>query len=234
MRRLAVSLVAAAAALFASLSLAVSPAVAQDAPPAEPVVVELFTSQGCANCPKANAFLGKLSESPKVIALTYAVGYWDYLGWRDTFAKADFTARQRLYAKRLHQGRVYTPEMVVNGAAHASGSKAKEVVGLIRQPHASSAHILLDKDSVSVRGAAPAQSADVWLVEYTPGPVHVQITKGENAGVNMPHYNLVTKLTRLGVWSGGEARFDAACAKNCVVIVQGERGGAIFGAARPS
>jgi hypothetical protein len=232
MRRLAVSLAQAAAALFASLSLMTSPAAAQDAAPAEPVVVELFTSQGCANCPKANAFLGKLAESPKVIALTYAVGYWDYLGWRDTFAKAEFTTRQKIYAKRMHQGRVYTPEMVVNGAAHASGSKSKDVVALIRQPHSASAQIKIESSAIEVRGPMPAQTADVWLVEYTPGPMFVQVTKGENAGVNMPHYNLVTKLRKLGEWSGGEARFKGVCAKNCVVIVQREDGGAVLGAAR--
>jgi len=122
----ALALTGAAAALALTGS-----AMAQEAKPPAPMLIELFTSQGCSNCPKANALLGTLAKEHDVIALTYAVGYWDYLGWRDTFAKPEFTARQKSYAATLRQGGVYTPEMIVNGAGHASGSRAEKVRALM-------------------------------------------------------------------------------------------------------
>jgi hypothetical protein len=217
----------AAALLFAPL-----PASAQEARAAQ--VVELFTSQGCANCPKANALLGSIAKEDGVIALTYAVGYWDYLGWRDTFAKPEFAARQKDYATALGQSGVYTPEVVVNGARHASGSKAKLVRAIMAQDAPlSAARIAFSAGAVELDSVKRFESADVWLIEYDPGPTYVQVKKGENAGVNMPHYNLVTKLKRLGEWRGGHARFKAACVKDCVVIVQSARGGPVIAAATP-
>ena len=97
-----------------------------------PVVVELFTAQGCSSCGKANAFVGRLADRPGVIALTWPVDYWDYLGWKDTFAKPEFTDRQRAYDKRFGLRDVYTPQVIVDGAAQASGDKTEAVEALIR------------------------------------------------------------------------------------------------------
>ncbi|MGB1088960.1 MAG: DUF1223 domain-containing protein, partial [Alphaproteobacteria bacterium] len=79
------------------------------------VVVELFTSQGCSSCPPADALLGELATRPDVIALSFPVTYWDYLGWKDTLANGEFTDRQRAYARKLHLRQVYTPQMVIAG-----------------------------------------------------------------------------------------------------------------------
>src|ERR1043165_9720165 len=80
---------------------------------AQPVVVELFTSQGCSSCPPANASLASISNRPDVLALSFGVTYWDYLGWKDSFAKQEFTNRQYAYEHTLHRATAYTPHMVV-------------------------------------------------------------------------------------------------------------------------
>src|SRR5476651_1510162 len=95
-------------------------ALAGQAQAKSPVVVELFTSQGCASCIPADDLMGDLADRPHVLALTFAVDYWDYLGWQDTFAKSEFTDRQRAYLKPLGVRDVYTPELVVDGRMEAA------------------------------------------------------------------------------------------------------------------
>src|SRR6516164_8888474 len=90
---------------------------------AEPrAVVELFTSQGCSACPPADKVIGELARDPTVIALSMPIDYWDYLGWKDTLADSRFTARQRSYSRMRGEHEIYTPQVVVNGAAHTLGS----------------------------------------------------------------------------------------------------------------
>ena len=89
-----------------------------------PVVVELFTSQGCGACTRANALVADLAERPDVLALTFPVDYWDYLGWKDTFARPEFSARQRAYMKAAGQREVYTPQVVIDGAPQAPAAPA--------------------------------------------------------------------------------------------------------------
>jgi hypothetical protein len=219
---------------LAALALALSPpagAVERSAPP-PPVLVELFTSQGCSSCVEANALLGALARRPDVIALTYAVGYWDYLGWRDTFAKPEFATRQRAYAASLRRTSVYTPEIVVNGTGHAQGADRAKVLALVAAGGAPApARIAMQgEDDVIVSGPSPQAPADVWLIQYRPQPAYVAIKHGENAGVTMPHFNVVTNVQLLGQWRGGALRFNAACDGACVVVVQLPRGGAVLAA----
>ncbi len=168
--------------------------------------------------------------TPNVIALTFPVDYWDYLGWRDTFAKPEFTQRQRSYARGLSQGGVYTPELVLNGAQHDSdGGAITKLMAKDAAPYA--ARVALDNQGSRLSQALRRVSRlDVWLVGYTPGPIYVSVRRGENAGVSLPHYNVVTKLQRLGQWSGGEQHFAGACARDCVIIVQEPDGGPVLGA----
>src|SRR5690606_23996855 len=98
-----------------------------------PVVVELFTSQGCSSCPPADRFLGELAARPGVIALGLHVDYWDYIGWKDPYARRAHTERQRDYSRTLNQRYVYTPQMVINGAFQAIGSDRAAVDGLIEE-----------------------------------------------------------------------------------------------------
>jgi hypothetical protein len=97
----------------AAAAMACAVAMAQAQP--RPVVVELFTSQGCSSCPPADAYLGRLSARTDVLALAFHVGYWDDLGWRDRFALPKSLERQSIYARNLHRSSVYTPQLVVDG-----------------------------------------------------------------------------------------------------------------------
>src|SRR3712207_425882 len=115
----------AAAVLLIGLA---GPAVAAAAPKA---VVELFTSQGCSSCPPADQFLAELAGRPDILALTFPVDYWDYLGWRDTLAQPAFTARQRAYASARNDKQVYTPQIVFNGLKPVVGSDRAKIEGQI-------------------------------------------------------------------------------------------------------
>ncbi len=116
------------AALFSLILLALPPAAAAK----PPVVVELYTAQGCASCGEANAYVAKLAERKDILALTFPVDYWDYLGWADTFARPEFADRQKAYVARLSLREPYTPQVVVDGRVQAPGQKSDRVERLVR------------------------------------------------------------------------------------------------------
>ena len=221
------------AALVAVAALTLA-AADQDRAHKNPVLIELFTSQGCASCPKANAFLGQLSHEPNTIALTYPVGYWDYLGWKDTFAKPEFAERQKSYAAIFKRG-VYTPQMVVDGEAHTNALRPPAVRRMFEQVRMlGGVKVKMTREggkaTVALHGATPGQAADIWLIQYAPGPIYVQVKGGENAGMRMPHYNLVTQLSSAGAWTGGAKQVDLACEPACAVIVQEKQTGRVLAA----
>ena len=200
-----------------------------------PVVVELFTSQGCSSCPPANANLIELSKRADVLPLSFAVTYWDYLGWKDIFDKPEYTDRQVAYEPPLGQQGPYTPQMVVNGATTAVGNNLAEVQRLIDAAKPLDGPALsLAAGSVSVgTGSAPAAGADVWLVEYDPNLVEVPVARGENTGRTLPHTHVVHTLQRLGSWTGGAQSFDLSAAAQglqTAVLVQTVHGGPILSA----
>ena len=220
--------------LALALSLAAEPALAADA--AHPTVVELFESQGCSSCPPANAALAAYAGRPDWIALTFAVTYWDRLGWKDTFAQGAFTERQYAYGRALGGG-VYTPEVVVNGRASGVGDSVAEVDGLAAKADRGAAgpKLSFEGDAATIAaGAPPSGGADVWLALYEPRPADVAIPRGENAGRTLAHRNVVRRLVRLGEWSGEALRLPlpAAAGLSRALWVQGHGGGAILAAAR--
>jgi hypothetical protein len=226
-------------ALFASLILVASPSLAAAKPP--PTVVELYTAQGCASCGEANAYLEKLAERPDVLALTFPVDYWDYLGWSDTFAKPEFTARQKAYVARLSLREPYTPQVVVDGRAQAGGLQADKVEKLIDQAQAAPRRApdiaFVGPRRVDVgSGPAPKGGAEVWLVRYDPREQDVVVKKGDNRGQTVEHINVVREIKKLGTWRGRPAayRLPAAAEEGLatVVLVQGPRGGRVIGVGR--
>src|SRR5579875_2196620 len=158
----------AAAIILIALGLAASgrPARAERAP----VVVELFTAQGCPSCPQANRLLGELADRKGVVALTFPVGYWDYLGWRDTYAQDGFAERQRAYVDRMQLREIYTPEIVVEGQREAPGlarDKAEELIDQAATEHQAGPKVRVVRHGTRVEvasGDAPRGGADVWLV----------------------------------------------------------------------
>jgi hypothetical protein len=200
-------------ALIAPLTLAAALA-AGGALAGSPVVVELYTAQGCASCDKSNAFAGSLADRPGVTALTFNVDYWDYLGWKDTFAQPEFADRQRAYDKRFGLHDVYTPQIVVEGQSQASGDKQGDVDELIRsarKARASGPQITPRADgTIAVSdnsGARRRHADDVWLVRYDPRVQTVVVKGGDNRGQTVTHRNVVRQLVRLGAWSGRRSVF---------------------------
>ena len=201
-----------------------------------PVVVELFTSQGCSSCPPANATLNQLADRKDVLALSFGVIYWDYLGWKDTFASPANTRRQYDYAKDLHHDGVFTPQMVINGRRDTTGQTVANVIPLIaaakKDPAGPAIRLGTDKVTIAATGTQPAT---VWLVRYDPRVVQVPVNRGENAGRTLPHRNVVRELIRLGAFSGQATDFTLPKARmpglKTAVLVQSGTGGPILSAA---
>ena len=192
-----------------SLALAAAPAGAADA--RHPLVIELFQSQGCSSCPPANANLFAWAARDDALALNFAVDYWDSLGWKDTFAKPAFTARQWAYARALGHGEVYTPQTIVNGRADVAGADAAELRALARREDRGAGGPDLSIEAgraVIGAGDAPADGADVWLARYDPATREVAVKRGENAGRLLPHAHVVVDFVLLGRWRGESKRFD--------------------------
>jgi hypothetical protein len=200
-----------------------------------PTVVELFTSQGCSSCPPANANLIKISDRADVLALSFSVTYWDYLGWKDTYGKPEFTQRQVDYEPALRQPGPYTPQMVVNGSTTAVGNDLSEVESLISaaRPHIGPA-LTLNGDRIEIGpGAKAGDNADVWLVRYDPNLEAVPIARGENSGATLQHTHVVHRLDRLGTWDGTKISFSLPghqAGLKTAVLVQAKDGGAILSA----
>ena len=199
-------------------------------------VVELFTSQGCSSCPPANANLIRIKDRPGVLALSFNVTYWDYLGWKDTFGKKEFTERQVTYEPALGESGPFTPQIVVNGAADTVGNELSKIDALLeRGPAAEGPSLRFAKDAIEIgAGAAPAGGADVWLVRYRPGVVQVPVARGENRGHTLGHANVVCSLVRLGSWTGAPATLPLPSGGDglaTAVLVQHHDGGPIVAAA---
>ena len=202
-----------------------------------PTVIELFQSQGCSSCPPANAALGRYADRTDFLALTYAVTYWDRLGWKDTFAQPAFTERQYAYARSLGGADVYTPEVVVNGRAASVGNEVSEVEALAAKADrgASGPDVKVEGGAVAIgAGQAPAGGAEVWLALYDPRVLEVPVARGENAGRTLAHRNVVKRLVRLGDWDGAAERLPLPAAGGLAraVLVQRRGVGAILGAGR--
>jgi hypothetical protein len=204
-----------------------------------PVVVELFTSQGCSSCPPADAFLGELAQRKDVIALAYHVDYWDYIGWKDRYASPAWTDRQKAYAGALELRTLYTPQMVIDGRVDAVGSDRSNVSYLIDRA-AALPKLELTLDSSGSRHvlhlpeARFSKPATVWLVIYDPEQ-RTQVNRGENAGSTLSEYNIVRDLRKLASWDGKATTIDlnlAAMGKGqaCAVLVQGADQGPILAA----
>ncbi|AZO26753.1 hypothetical protein ABID26_007111 [Mesorhizobium shonense] len=199
-------------------------------------VVELFTSQGCSSCPPANANLIKVKDQPGVLALSFNVTYWDYLGWKDTFGRQEFTQRQVNYEPPLGHDGPFTPQVVVNGSHDAVGAAPGEIQSLINKGgRTQGPELSLGNGKVSIgAGTAPGGGADIWLVRYDKGVIEVPVSRGENTGRTLPHANVVHSLEKLGRWNGKAATLPLPAAGgglSTAVLVQAPDGGPILAAA---
>jgi hypothetical protein len=220
---------------------------------AEPAraVVELFTSQGCSSCPPADAVLADLATRADMVAISFPVDYWDYLGWKDTLAQTAFTKRQKAYAKGRNDHQIYTPQMIVNGMVPCIGSDRAQIEQSIKTTTAGLPSLPVPMDAtekdgivtitVSERpGTVTAQQADIWVLPVTRLKT-VTVERGENRGRTIAYANVVRGMNRVGEWTGGAATFKISTetaqenGDGYVVLLQTQdsaRPGAIIGAAK--
>lgn len=198
-------------------------------------VLELFTSQGCPSCPAADALLQELGEDPGIIALAYHIDYWDYIGWPDTFGAAANSDRQRDYAQSWGSSRIFTPQMIVNGAEGVVGSRRDEVSTAVDGAALQLPVTLRTDDDmleVTIAGKAGLEQAVVWLVTFL-DRAEVTIERGENQGKKLAYTHIVTGRQALGLWepgSGANLKLPLSevlgeAANGAAILVQQERGG---------
>ena len=213
----------------------VGPSAADD----HPIVVELFTSQGCSSCPPADALLHELAARDDVIALALHVDYWDYIGWKDKFANPAFTKRQKGYARAAGSRSIYTPQMIVGGVDHVVGYKPMQLADFVQEHRSLQATVDVgltrsgDQLKVTAQTDEPRQMV-VQLVRYTPLQT-VAIERGENRGKTLEYANVVHDWQMVGKWDG-RAPLSLSIENDedgpVVAIIQAATHGAILGAAR--
>jgi hypothetical protein len=232
--------------LLAALTVAVAPAA--DAGGKRPVVVELFTSQGCSSCPPADAVIGHLADRKDVLALTLPVTYWDMLGWKDTLASDGNTRRQKAYAAAMGRGGVYTPQMIVDGATDVVGSREQAVDAAIVSRGGDGAAVPVDlrisraelQIKIGAGDGVPNPNATIWLFHIL-GRAQVAVGNGENGGHTLGYRNVVRDVKAVGVWKGQPISLDLPRAEMTsapydaiAVVVQQNGYGRVLGAAEIS
>ncbi len=223
--KIAALLVLASFALVAALLIlpSAAPEAAAPSPPSEPVtlhiaepvaIVELFTSEGCSSCPPADRLLLDLAErdDPRLLPLAFHVDYWNRLGWRDPFSDAAYSQRQRTYARSFESGRVYTPQMVVNGQREFVGSRRQEAEQAIQQALAQPARATVE---VSARVKGQTVSVDYAVTDAPAGALlnlalvqqraEQAVPRGENAGRTLRHANVVRAFETVQAGEGTRA-----------------------------
>ncbi len=221
-----------------SLSLALAlPAVAGELKLAPRAVLELFTSQGCSSCPKADAMIDEMNKSQDVVVLAYHVDYWDYIGWQDTFGSPENSQRQRDYASAWGSSRIFTPQLVVNGTGGLVASKREKVNAALDSAPMLPLKVDLSESAgdmlhVSVPARSGTTGAMIWLVTFL-DKANVDIERGENEGKKMAYSQIVTGRQVLGMWdpnAGSDLTLPLSevltgQSNGAVVLVQEERNG---------
>jgi hypothetical protein len=210
---------------------------AAEAPP--PVVLELFTSESCSSCPPADALLTRLKADPGLLPLSLHVDYWNRIGWQDRYSSRDFTARQYAYARTLGQDGVYTPELVVGGAAGLVGSDADAAASAIlrarrdlRDPPGLS--VSRQGSGLEVTVAAGEGNAAVVVVGYD-DQHQTPVRSGENAGRTITETNVVRSLGAAARWTGAalDLHVPQPAGEHVAVLLQEDSGRILTAAAVP-
>ncbi len=197
-------------------------------------VVELFTSQGCSSCPPADRLFGELATRKDIVVLSYHVDYWDYLGWQDTLASRDNSARQYAYMHAFDKRSVYTPQAVVNGRTDANATSEAEIEKALRDLKEEGKGLTVPisvrraGDSVVIEAGEGSRDAEaaIVLVSFAP-PTPIAIRKGENKGQTITYLNAVLRVQTVGMWHGAFARFEMPASEvvrkdagGCAVLLQ--------------
>ena len=216
--------------------------------PPRPVLVELYTSQGCSSCVPADALMGQLTDRRDVLALSLPITYWDMLGWKDTLASNANTARQKSYSEAMGRGGVYTPQMIVDGMNDLVGSHEQAIEQAItdREADMEAVPVTVSTTPTEVHievGAGDGADATIWLFRILPKAT-VSVSAGENSGRTMTYRNIVQDVKAVGLWKGQPVSLDlprqeigGAPKDEIAVVVQKSGYGRVIGAtllARPA
>ena len=196
-----------------------------------PAVIELYQSQGCSSCPPADLAVNAVADRPDVLALSFAVTYWDQLGWKDIFGDPAFTRRQWDYAHAGGRQNVATPQVIVNGRGVIVGNNRSEIEAAIMRFDRGSGGPDLSSDGKSAVVGAGKGRATLWLVRYDPRTIPVAVRAGENGGRTIPHRNIVRQLIPLGQWHGRPLRMalpPASPRLSAALLLQAGSGGPII------
>ncbi|GGE40247.1 DUF1223 domain-containing protein [Actibacterium pelagium] len=205
----------------------------------KPVVVELFTSQGCSSCPPADEMMHQLAKRDDVIALALHVDYWDYIGWKDSFADPAYTKRQKTYARAFGNRSVFTPQFMIGGTDSVIGPKAMELSELInahaRKPYPVDLRATRRGGKISVTAAAVDRNYGdmvLQLVTYSASQT-VSIKRGENAGRTLSYSNVVNHWEEIARWRGANdlsVRVSTSGNQPTALILQEAKSRVILGA----
>lgn len=205
--------------------------------PSRPLVIELFTAQGCSSCPPADAYLGELSKRPDVLALAFHMDYWDDSGWRDRFELRQGVERQNVYVRNFHLPSAFTPQFVIDGRKSAMDTAS--IVQALQEPRDAVPVTLAVREGQVVVDVGEKQSerpSDVLLVTFLRHAVS-DIGRGENAGKTLEEFNIVRSIRTLGEWKGATENYKVSVsslpsdATDVAVLVQSRGEGPILGAA---
>ncbi len=212
-------------------------------------VVEMFTSQGCSSCPPADKIMAGYASNKDILSLSWHVDYWNYLGWKDTFSKAQFTDRQRRYATGLKERQIYTPQAIVNGRDHTVGSRKGKIDGMMKGFSSGSKglsvpiSVKVTKDQMQIRvaGSASLKNHPTLYMVYYNRSEKVKIERGENRGKTIVYHNIVRETQMLGMLKAGAISVDLPLSEikragydSCAILLQETNAdgspGAIIGA----
>jgi hypothetical protein len=220
--------------LLLGLAMTIGPARAGE----RPIVVELFTSEGCSSCPPADALLAELASRPDVLALSFHVDYWDRLGWKDPFSSREATERQNRYATLLDVATVYTPQIVVDGKWQAVGSDRADVEHALELARRSLKEIpvtlALDhgQAQITLGPGGDGVSASILLIGFDRRHV-TAVRRGENGGKTLAHVDVVRGFEQIARFAGNAGEIEAPIRWNCdrVAVVLQAADGRVLGVA---
>lgn len=214
--------------------------------PRQVTLLELYTSQGCSSCPPAERWLNEYIDNKdlwtRTVPLAFHVDYWDYIGWKDLFARPSFTSRQRNYVRSLRSRYAYTPQMVISGQTHVVGSdrgKVEKQISRLQKSSSAQPELSLRRDGdsliVSVGAADTSEKYDVTFVTFDK-PHVTKVNRGENRGQTLVNANVVRELAVIGKWSGKAANYSVSLAGKkgdggCAIIIQKRGPGSVLIAA---
>ena len=237
-----------AGVIFLAASAAALPVAAGELQGPRPVVVELFTSQGCSDCPAADRIVTELARRKDVIALSLPITYWDMLGWKDTLATEANTNRQKSYARVMNRSGIYTPQVIIDGSFDVVGNQRDKVMAAVANRAAEIAYdqpvnltlaIASGRVEISIPAAARAKTkplATIWVMR-TLAQANVNVQQGENRNHQLVYANVVRELHRAGEWTGEAMKLDLPLTlgktkqDGIAVILQNRDYGQVLGAA---